>query len=1053
MTVPTAPRLPLRHAVPGLIVALVGAVASLALWQQQSASVEAMARVRFSQEARSFSEALELRLGSHVELLNGLRGLFVIQPELSRRDFERVASELDLTRYRGSVRNVAFTRYVPAAEKDAFELQARANASADGTLYPDFAIHPPGDRPEYFVVDYLWPRTGNGGVLGLDIVTQPANLETLLRGRETGRLMATAPFDLVQEHVHRTGVIIRVPVFATGPGRAPRFLGAVGATVRVHDMIGSLREEGYLQGVALAMDDVGPAGSTAAAPRPLPLLPLDTTAAPAGPAAERLVREIDVGGRRWRLTFQPVSDFLSPAERQLPWLLALGGLLVTALLTALVTLLVLRRAQALDDVRLAGGALEDSEERFRTVFRQAAVGVAQTNTRTGELVRVNEKFSNVLGYSVQELQQMRFQDFTHPDDLQSDLELTERMVAGDVPEFQLEKRYLHKDGHTVWAHLTVSPMRTPGGKPEFHIAVMQDITTRKQMEEALRTSEQRLRGILLRMPVGVCLVHKDGTIVFRNERYLQICGYGDDLAPDADSWWRLCFPDPDRRALARAEWRAALHAAVAGDGSIAPQEFVLTGRDGHLRTVETSGVLLGDDHLVTMVDLSQRKAAEEEIHSLAYYDPLTRLPNRRLLLDRLQQALAVSARRQRCGAVLMLDLDNFKTLNETRGLDRGDALLREVSLRLRGCVQGQDTVARHGGDEFVVVLEDLDDTPQEAGARAEEAGQRILTALRQPFVLDGEAHHSTLSMGIAIFQGLRESAEELLKRGELAMYQAKAAGRNTLQFYDPQMQALVESRAALESDMRAGLEQGQFELFYQPQVVHGRITGAEALLRWRHPSKGFVSPAEFIPLAEDCGLILPMGEWVLRTACERLAQWAQDTDLATLGLAVNVSPRQFHQGGFVAQVLAALASTGADGRRLKLELTEGLLLQDVEDTIAKMGQLRAYGVGFSLDDFGTGYSSLAYLKRLPLDELKIDQSFVRDVLTDPNDAAIARTIVALGTSLGLRVIAEGVETEEQRAFLERNHCHAWQGYLLSRPLAGTGFEALVREHRASRRAP
>jgi len=1026
---------------PGLIVALAGVAASYALWQQQSASMNAIAQVRFAQEARSFSEALQLRLGSHSELLNGLRSLFTVNTELSRRDFERVARDLDLARYRGSVRNVAFTRYVPGSARAAYEAHARVDASADGTLYPAFAIHPAGERPEHFVVDYLWPRAGNEGVLGLDIVSQPANLESLLRSRDTRQLVMSAPFDLVQEKEHRTGFIIRVPVFADVPGTEPRFLGAIGATIRVHDMIASLREEGYLKDVALTLQDIGAIDAAAgAAPRWLLLSEGDATV-----SAGHHVRDIDAGGRRWRLTFQPLSDFLSPSERRVPWMLALAGLLVTALLTALVTLLVFRRAQALNDVRLAGGALRDSEERFRTVFRQAAVGVAQTNTQTGALVRVNEKFGSVLGYSVDELQQMRFQDFTHPDDLDADLDLTRRLFAGEIQEFHLEKRYLHKDGHVVWADLTVSPMRTPGGAPEFHIAVMQDITARKQMEAALRNSEQRLRGILLRMPVGVCLVSQDGAIAFRNERFLQICGYGADIAPDVESWWRLAYPDPDRRAVARSEWRAARQAAEHGDGSIPPKEYVLTGRDGQMHTVEVSGVLLGDDHLVTMVDLSQRKAAEEEIHSLAYYDPLTRLPNRRLLLDRLQQALAVSARRQRCGAVLMLDLDNFKTLNETRGLDRGDALLREVALRLRGCLQGQDTVARHGGDEFVVVLEDLDETPQEAGARAEEAAQRILAALRQPFVLDGEAHHSTLSMGIAIFQGQRESAEELLKRGELAMYQAKAAGRNTLQFYDPQMQALVEARAALESDMRAGLAQGQFELFYQPQVVHGRITGAEALLRWRHPLKGFVSPAEFIPLAEDCGLILPLGEWVLHTACERLAQWAQRPELAALGLAVNVSPRQFHQSGFVSQVLAALASTGADGRRLKLELTEGLLLQDVEDTIDKMGQLRAYGVGFSLDDFGTGYSSLAYLKRLPLDELKIDQSFVRDVLTDPNDAAIARTIVALGTSLGLRVIAEGVETEPQRAFLERNHCHAWQGYLLSPPLVGSAFEALVHD--------
>jgi len=305
-----------------------------------------------------------------------------------------------------------------------------------------------------------------------------------------------------------------------------------------------------------------------------------------------------------------------------------------------------------------------------------------------------------------------------------------------------------------------------------------------------------------------------------------------------------------------------------------------------------------------------------------------------------------------------------------------------------------------------------------------------------------------VSMGAAIFRGLGESVDDLLKRADVAMYQAKAAGRDTLQFYDPRIQAVVHARAALELDMRAGLEQGQFELFYQAQMDRGRITGCECLLRWRHPRDGFVSPAAFVPLAEETGLILPLGEWVLQAACRQLAAWARQPALAHLTLAVNVSPRQFHQAAFVSQVLAALAGSGADARHLKLELTEGLLLQDVEDTIAKMVQLKGYGVGFSLDDFGTGYSSLSYLKRLPLDQLKIDQGFVRDVLTDPNDATIARTIVALGTSLGLHVIAEGVETEAQREFLARSDCHAWQGYLLSRPVPVAEFEALVLRQQA-----
>jgi len=534
-------------------------------------------------------------------------------------------------------------------------------------------------------------------------------------------------------------------------------------------------------------------------------------------------------------------------------------------------------------------------------------------------------------------------------------------------------------------------------------------------------------------------VQDDGLISFRNQRYVQICVYTQEEVPDTDTWWQRAYPDAAERDAIRQRLLDTRHLGV-----IPLAEYTIRCADGKYKPVEISGIFVEGGRLITMQDLSERKAAEEEINQLAYYDPLTRLPNRRLLMDRLQQALATSARHQRSGALLMLDLDNFKTVNETRGHDRGDALLLQVAHRLRGCVHEDDTVARQGGDEFVVVLEDLGDSPEEAAARAEDVGQRILGVLREPYQIDGAAHHSSLSMGVTIYSGTRETVDELLKRADLALYQAKNAGRDTLRFYDPQMQAAVSARATLELDMRVGLAQGQFELYYQPQIDHGRITGAEALLRWRHPRDGFISPAHFIPLAEETGLILPLGEWVLQAACRRLAAWAQQPDLALLSLAVNVSPRQFHQSGFVAQVLAALAGAGADGHQLKLEMTEGLLLQDVEDTIDKMGQLKGYGVGFSLDDFGTGYSSLSYLKRLPLDQLKIDQSFVRDVLTDPNDAAIARTVVALGTSLGLRVIAEGVETEAQREFLERHHCHAWQGYLLSPPVAVAEFEALVR---------
>ena len=992
---------------------------------------------RFTQETRAFSDALSQRIAGHTEVVNGLRGLFTANPRLSRLDFERAASEMEVGQRYPGVRNLSFTRWVPGPEREAYEARVRADTSLSPEGLPQFKIHPPGERPEYFVAEYLWPMFGNEGVLGLDISAQPTNLAAMRYSRDSGQTVVSAPFDLLQESSHRAGIVIRVPVFDPTAGTAEqRFVGAVASTLRVYDLVQGLGSQGYLNGIAVAMDDLGPVRPNSGdnAVRPL----LEQTA-PGLPGARPLVRVLAVHDRRWQLTFYPTRSFLTPSETRLPWLAGLAAALVSLLLASTVALLVRQRTLALVRAQLSDKARRESEDRFRALFNQATVGVAQVDSATGQFVRVNQRYADILGYSPQELVGMTFQSLTHPDDLAADLAHFRRLQSGDVPEYRLEKRYIHKDGHEVWGDATVSSMWASGSAPGYHIAVVQDITARKRMEENLRANEQRLRSILERLPMGLCLVQDDGLISFRNARYVQISGYTQEEVPDTNTWWQRAYPDATEREAIRQRLLATLH-----QGIIPLAEYTIRCADGKYKPVEISGFFVEGGRLITMQDLSERKAAEEEINQLAYYDPLTRLPNRRLLMDRLQQALAASARHHRSGALLMLDLDNFKTVNETRGHDRGDALLLQVAHRLRSCVHEDDTVARQGGDEFVVVLEDLGDGPEEAAARAEDVGQRILGMLREPYQIDGDAHHSSLSMGVTIYSGTRETVDELLKRADLALYQAKNAGRDTLRFYDPQMQAVVSARATLELDMRVGLAQGQFELYYQPQIDHGRIIGAEALLRWRHPRDGFISPAHFIPLAEETGLILPLGEWVLQAACRRLAAWAQQPDLATLSLAVNVSPRQFHQTGFVAQVLAALAGAGADGHQLKLEMTEGLLLQDVEDTIDKMGQLRGYGVGFSLDDFGTGYSSLSYLKRLPLDQLKIDQSFVRDVLTDPNDAAIARTVVALGTSLGLRVIAEGVETEAQREFLERHHCHAWQGYLFSPPVAVAEFEALVR---------
>lgn len=444
-------------------------------------------------------------------------------------------------------------------------------------------------------------------------------------------------------------------------------------------------------------------------------------------------------------------------------------------------------------------------------------------------------------------------------------------------------------------------------------------------------------------------------------------------------------------------------------------------------------------------DISKRKEAEAQIHQLAFYDPLTRLPNRRLLQERLQQAFGAGARSGHHGAVLFLDLDNFKTLNDTKGHEIGDLLLAEVAKRLNACVSDGDTVARLGGDEFVVVLESLSAVADEAAAQADMVAERIRAQLSLPYQLANRDYRTTPSIGVVLFRGNLQSLDDVMKYADTAMYQAKTAGRNTIRFYDPVMQAAVEARAELEEELRHALELHQLCLYYQIQMDgRNRPLGAEVLLRWQHPKQGLIAPSQFIPLAEESGLIVPIGLWVLQTACAQLRTWQNDKLTRDLTLAVNVSAKQFRSPDFVAQVQRTVVESGATPGLLKLELTESIVLENVEDTIAKMRELKLFRVSFSMDDFGTGYSSLQYLKQLPLDQIKIDQSFVRDIVTDTNDAAIVQTIIAMGEVLGLNVIAEGVETEAQREFLELRGCHSFQGYLFGRPIPLPDFEKQLR---------
>ena len=928
--------------------------------------------------------------------------------------------------------------------------------------------------------------------------------------------------------------------------------------------------------------------------------------------------------------------------------------------------------------KLTEEALKNSEERMRLFFERQLVGMAIMSPQKGWL-QVNDKLCEILGYCRDELDCLTWTELTHPDDVAADIAQFERVLAGEINEYSLEKRFIRKDGEIVYAALSVGCVRKHDGSVDYvlallsdtterklseialleseeryhqlfetetdavilmdcdngyfidvnaaaekmygysraefttqlrivdvsaepeqtrtaideeesfvqtrwhrrkdgskfpveiagsyftkgeqrlHVAVIRDISARREAEVELQASKAELQGILGSTSDAILAVDLNGRVIHSNRQFAELWQIPQRLLDTRDDHALLEFvvdqlSDPDvflekvqtlyksdiedietlvfkdgrlfercssplllngsiagrvwsfrditRRKRAEAQLRIAEIAFESQEGIVVTDadniilrvnraftditgysaeeavgqtpSLLKSGRHdaafyaGMWESLRDRGAWQGEiwnrrkngetypewltissvkddagkviNYVAMLTDITPRKEAEERIHHLACYDPLTQLPNRRLLQDRLRQALASSTRSGHQGALLFCDLDNFKTLNDTLGHDIGDQLLQQVAQRLLTCVREGDTVARLGGDEFVIVLEGLSENREEAANQTKIVGEKIMTALRQPYLLAGHRRHSTPSIGIAVFVDHQNSIDELLKRADFAMYQAKAAGRNTLCFFDPEMQAAVMDRVAMEADLREAVRENQFLLYYQPQLDGaGHMTSAEALVRWQHPRRGLVSPADFIPLTEETGLIMPLGHWVLETACAQLVAWMARPEMAHLTLAVNVSARQFHNPDFVEQVLAVLDQTGAYPHKLKLELTESMLLNNMEDIITKMTNLKAQGVGFSLDDFGTGYSSLSYLKRLPLDQLKIDQSFVRDILTDSNDAAIARTIVTLAQSMGLGVIAEGVETKEQMEFLANLGCHAYQGYLFGRPVPAEMF--------------
>jgi diguanylate cyclase (GGDEF)-like protein/PAS domain S-box-containing protein len=685
-----------------------------------------------------------------------------------------------------------------------------------------------------------------------------------------------------------------------------------------------------------------------------------------------------------------------------------------------------------DELRRTQLALEESRDRYVDLYEFSPVGYL---TLDGQalITQANLTAAALLGEDRRKLVRRRFAHFVASEDRDRWHRSFVDMMLRDTPQ-SLTLDFQRADGTGFPARLQCVRMPTKGESSSLRVALT-DITQLARAEEELRIAASAFESSEEAMMVA----DAKGIVVRVNGALTRLTGYRAEEVQGQSA--TLLKSERHDDAFYGHLW-AVLHEVRFWLG-----ELWIRRKDGGVFAAWLTISAVSDPqgritHYVgSCSDITEKAAAEAVIYGMAYYDLLTALPNRRLLQDRLAQALAASERSGRHGAILFVDLDHFKAVNDTYGHDAGDVLLVEVGKRLQAHVRKSDTVARLGGDEFVVMLQGLSAEGRVAAVQAKQWSEKIMATLAEPYVLEQREVHGTASMGVALFRG-GERGEDLLTRADLAMYEAKRSGRGVLRFFESGMQAAVTTRSALIAELREALERRQFLPYYQPQIDgSGRIIGAESLLRWRHAERGLILPGEFIVLAEESGLVVPIDQWVLRTACIQLKAWQGLAHTRDLRLAVNVSVRQFRQPDFVEQVREALRQTEADPARMRIELGEGHVIDDLADTLEKMRALKALGIGFSMEDFGTGYSSLSCLARLPFDQIKIDQSFVRNL--DEHNRVMVQTIVRMARSLGLSVVAEGMETEAQREFLDRQACDAFQGNLVSLPLPLDEFERYV----------
>lgn len=994
----------------------------------------------FDRQVDSLHSTLENTVHHHVELNHILKNFFDSSQLITETEFASLTSPLiDRT---PSIHSISWAPLISLAQRKQFEkvitILERNNKNELITA---------NERDEYFPVTYTQPIKPGRPLLGIDISTHPAALKAQQKARASGQTTLTEPLYISQDLKTQLGVILYSPIYKKNK--------PINSDTEKWDSL-----TGYIISSFLMEDELNEAYSDAPDIQLLVKIEdegtsnnffsnfTETESSNKNPLSLQKTKQIHVADRVWNLTYQPSTDFYHSQLSWTIWWILLGGLLITSLSSIALLMLTGRSLRTEELIRTRTQALAASEEHFRELVQAQSAIVWRADPSTFKFSFVSDEAEKILGYPVKNwLENQDFWvDHMHEDDKKwaPDFCMTS---TRQLNRHEFEYRMISKAGDIVWLRDVVNVIAENGVAKEV-IGVMIDITDRRIAEETVKLNESKYRT-LFEDTIEALVVFDFDSLLFTeiNDNALELFGLN-----------RLNFhkfgpletsPSTQANGISSAEFAQQMINKVLAKNKTS-FEWSHINKQGQEILCEIKMALLpsiSHKHAIASIkDITEQRKSEQEIYELAFNDPLTGLANRRLFLNQLNLELPQAKRKQFFGAIIFLDLDRFKVLNDSLGHHVGDELLIQVANRIKNSLRAEDLAARFGGDEFVVMIRPHEHGMSQAADHAIAIAEKIRSAIEQPYIIGTYEHHCSSSIGITLFPEQNIPAIELLQQADKAMYNSKDLGRNTISFFDPNLQKKADFKLFLEKEIRLALKSQDFILYYQPQLDQSSLTiSSEALIRWQHPKNGLISPIDFIPIAEESGLIIPLGLWVLNQACKQMRSWLDDK-LNIHHISVNVSSKQFRHTSFVSQVEQVLIDNNLHGSHLYIELTEGIVIDNINDTIKKMQALKKIGVKISIDDFGTGYSSLAYLKQLPLDQLKIDQSFIKDITTDNNDATIVETIINMAHNLKLDVIAEGVETMEQRDFLIAKSCMVFQGYFFSKPVPANEFEDFIKNH-------